>query len=79
MTHMKAVQILMDERQLFALDGAARRLGRDRSKLIREAVARFLAAEDALEKERQVIEAYRKKPLSREEQDWLGAGEWPKD
>lgn len=44
---MKAVQILMDEQQLSALDGAAKRLGRDRSKLVREAVARFLATEEA--------------------------------
>lgn len=76
---MKAVQILMDPRQISELDRAARRLGRDRSKLVREAVARFLAAEDARMKEERVVEAYRKQPLTREELDWLGAGEWPKD
>jgi metal-responsive CopG/Arc/MetJ family transcriptional regulator len=76
---VKPIQILMDEHQLSALDGAAKRLGRDRSKLIREAVARFLAAEETKEKERRVIEAYRAKPLTREELDWLGAGEWPRN
>lgn len=76
---MKAVQILMDEGQLSALDRAAKRLGRDRSKLVREAVSRFLAAEETKAKERRVIEAYRRTPLTREELDWLGAGEWPKD
>ena len=76
---MKAVQILMDERMLAALDCTAKRVGRDRSKLVREAVARFLAAEDAREKERQVIDAYERQPLTREELGWLEAGEWPKD
>jgi metal-responsive CopG/Arc/MetJ family transcriptional regulator len=76
---MKAVQILMDEELLSDLDRTAKRIGRDRSKLVREAVARFLAAERAKEKERAVIDAYRKKPLTRAELDWLGAGEWPKD
>ena len=76
---MKAVQILMDEGQLAVLDGVAKRLGRDRSKLVREAIARYLAVEEARAKERQVIEAYRDKPLGREELEWLGASEWPKD
>jgi metal-responsive CopG/Arc/MetJ family transcriptional regulator len=76
---MKAVQILMDERQLAALDRVAKRLGRDRSKLVREAVSGLLAREAAKEKERRVIEAYRKTPMTREELEWLGAGEWPTD
>lgn len=76
---MKAVQILMDERLLSRLDSTAKRIGRDRSKLVREAVARFLAAEDAREKEQRVIEAYERQPLTREELEWLEAGEWPKD
>lgn len=75
---MKAVQILMDEELLSDLDRAAKRIGRDRSKLVREAVARFLAVERAKEKERRVVEAYKKKPLTPDELDWLGAGEWPK-
>lgn len=76
---MKPVQILMDPEQVARLDGLAKRVGRDRSKLVRDAIARFLAAEDAREKERRVVEAYRKQPLTREELDWLGAGEWPTD
>ena len=76
---MKAVQILMDEPLLSALDRTAKRVGRDRSKLVREAVARFLAAENAKEKERRVIAAYERHPLTREELDWLEEGEWPKD
>jgi metal-responsive CopG/Arc/MetJ family transcriptional regulator len=67
----------MDERALSALDRAAKRLRSDRSKLVREAVARFLAAEDAKAKERKVIEAYARQPLTREELDWMEAGEWP--
>lgn len=69
----------MDEPLLEALDRAAKRIGRDRSKLVREAVARFLAAEDIKEKEQRVIAAYEKQPLTREELDWLEASEWPKD
>jgi metal-responsive CopG/Arc/MetJ family transcriptional regulator len=76
---MKAVQILMDERLLSRLDRTAKRLARDRSKLVRDAVARFLAAEDAREKEQRVIEAYERQPLTREELEWLEAGEWPRD
>lgn len=73
------MQIMMDPRQVADLDRLAKRLGRDRSKLVREAVARLLAAESAKEKERLVVEAYRRQPLTREELDWLGAGEWPTD
>jgi metal-responsive CopG/Arc/MetJ family transcriptional regulator len=76
---VKAVQILMDERLLARLDRTAKRIGRDRSKLVREAVARFLAGEDAREKEQRVIEAYERQPLTREELEWLEAGEWPND
>ena len=76
---MRAVQILMDDGLLSALDRTAKRVGRDRSKLVREAVARFIAAEDAREKERRVIAAYEEQPLTPEELDWLEAGEWPKD
>ncbi|MCC7534978.1 MAG: ribbon-helix-helix protein, CopG family [Deltaproteobacteria bacterium] len=76
---MKAIQILMDEDLLSELDRRAKRVGRDRSKLVRDAVGRFLAAEDAKDKERRVIEAYERQPLTREELDWLEASEWPKD
>jgi metal-responsive CopG/Arc/MetJ family transcriptional regulator len=69
----------MDERLIAALERTAKRLGRDRSKLVREAVKRFLVAEDAKDKERMVIAAYERQPLSREELDWLEVGEWPKD
>ena len=37
---------------------------------------RFLATEDAKQKEREVIAAYEQRPLTREELDWLEAGEW---
>ena len=76
---MKPVQVMMDEDLLRALDLASKRLRSDRSKLVREAVARFLAAEEARAKESRTIEAYRKKPLTREEREWLGASAWPKD
>lgn len=76
---MKAVQILMDEGLLARLDSTAKRIGRDRSKLIREAIARFLAAEEARDKEQRVIQAYEKQPLTGEELEWLEAGEWPRE
>lgn len=68
----------MGDDLLSALDRASRRLRCDRSKLIREAVARFLSAEEARDKEFRTIEAYRKKPLTREEREWLGVGARPK-
>lgn len=70
---MRAIQILIDERLLAALDRTAKHLGLDRSELVRDAVARFLAAEDAKEEERKVIAAYERQPLTREELDWLEA------
>ncbi|MBI1949689.1 MAG: ribbon-helix-helix protein, CopG family [Deltaproteobacteria bacterium] len=76
---MRAVQILMDEELIAALDRTAKRLRRDRSKLVREAVTRLLAAEAAQEKEQRVIAAYARQPLARDERDWLEAGEWPAD
>lgn len=74
---MRAIQILMDEPSLSALDRAAKRLRSDRSKLVRQAVAQFLATQEAKTKERRVIEAYERQPLTRDELDWLEAGEWP--
>jgi metal-responsive CopG/Arc/MetJ family transcriptional regulator len=75
--YMKAVQILMDESLLHSLDARAKRTHRDRSKIIREAVSRYLALLEAREKDLRVIEAYQRKPLSREELEWLQAGKWP--
>jgi metal-responsive CopG/Arc/MetJ family transcriptional regulator len=65
----------MDERLLSALDRTAKRVGRDRSKLVREAVERFLAEATDKDKEQAVIEAYTRQPLTRDERDWLEAGE----
>ena len=42
-------------------------------------MTRFLAVEEAKEKERRVIDAYGRQPLTREQLDWLEAGECPKD
>lgn len=68
----------MGEKLIKALDVAAKRSGRDRSKIVREAVARFLAGEEARDKEAQTIAAYGKHPMTREERAWLKTRPWPK-
>lgn len=68
---------MMDDRLIKALDLASKRTRRDRSKIVRDAIARYLAAEEARAKEQQTIEAYRKKPLTKQEREWLEAGSWP--
>ena len=70
---------MMDEALIKALDVASKKSHRDRSKIVREAVARYLAAEEAKEKEQRTLEAYRRTPLTREEREWLEVGSWPKD
>lgn len=76
---MKAVQILMDESLLTALDRLARRQKLDRSKLVRAAIKRYLAAAEIEAWEQNDIDAYRKKPIKQGElNSWLKAQAWPR-
>jgi metal-responsive CopG/Arc/MetJ family transcriptional regulator len=75
---MRAVQILMDEGELRQIDKEARRRGTDRSKLVREAMRRYLLKLAQEADERQYIESYRREP-----QDalvgWEKVQAWPED
>lgn len=77
---MRPIQILMDEKQLEALDREATRLGLDRSKLMREAVRRFLVKLVREKHEARYLESYRRKPQqAREVREWSKVQAWPAD
>jgi len=72
---MKAVQILMDDKLVAAVDREARRLHSDRSKLVRTALERFLAHTRRREAETRYLAGYEKKPVARGE--FWEQDEWP--
>jgi metal-responsive CopG/Arc/MetJ family transcriptional regulator len=63
--------VQLTEELLAQLDSRAAREGRSRSDLIREAVSGYLAADREAEIDRQIVEAYTRRP----QEDLLGA-EW---
>lgn len=77
---MRTVQLLMEEKILKRLDVEARRQSRDRSKLVREAVRRYLIT---LERERDddaYARAYQAQPdHPKEAAEWVGIQAWPED
>ena len=77
---MKPVQILMDEKELKAVDREAKRQGIDRSKLMREAVRRYLARLVREADEKEYVESYRRQPQEVAElKDWAKVQAWPED
>lgn len=62
--HMARIQTLvqLSDELLSQLDARAAREGRSRSDLIREAVAAYLAADRAADIDRQIVEAYARRP-----------------
>lgn len=77
---MKAIQILMDERLLNAVDREAKRAGSDRSKLIREALTRFLQETRRKTMEDQDRQAYMKRPQTKDEiEPWEAVQAWPEE
>jgi len=77
---MKPIQILMDERELALVDQEAARQGLDRSKLMREAMRRYLAGLTREAHERDYVESYRAKPDDlKEVRAWQKAQAWPED
>ena len=78
--YMRPVQILMDERELKLVDREAKRLGLDRSKLMREAVRRYLSKLVREADEQQYIESYRSQPEALKElRGWEKIQAWPED
>ena len=77
---MKAVQILMQAELLEAVDREARRRRSDRSKLVREALARFLEDTNRRALEEQHRRGYQMKPQRRDEiSPWQKVQRWPRD
>ena len=77
---MKAVQILMQGDLLEAVDREARRRRSDRSKLVREALARFLDEVKRSALEEQHRRGYQLKPQRRDEiSPWQKVQRWPRD
>jgi metal-responsive CopG/Arc/MetJ family transcriptional regulator len=77
---MRPIQILMDDAELKLIDREAKRQGTDRSKLMREAVRRYLVRLTREAAEQQYVESYRRKPEQlRELRDWEKVQAWPED
>jgi hypothetical protein len=77
---MRAVQILMDEKELKLIDREARRRGTDRSKLMREAMRRYLLKLVRDADEAQYVASYRALPQeSAELRRWEKIQAWPED
>lgn len=77
---MRSVQILMDEALIAAVDREARRRRSDRSKLVRAALATFLAAERVRDKEERYRRGYGRNPQRVEEiAPWETVQAWPED
>lgn len=64
---MKAVQILMDEDLIKAVDREAKRERSDRSKLVRAALVRYLAEQRRRDDEARHRQGYARKPVVRGE------------
>ncbi len=80
--HMKAIQILMDERLVEAADRAARRLRVDRSKLVRTALQRFLREQRTADLEERYRRAHERPMTAQERKElraWESIQEWPED
>lgn len=75
---MQTVQIVMNEDLLKSADQAAKRIGVNRSALVREALAAHLKKLDMEEKLRQEREAYQKYPDTEPElMGWEKVVSWP--
>ena len=77
---MRAIQILMDEPLIDAVDREAKRSHLDRSKLIRAALAQFLASKRREARERADRRGYERRPQTGAEiAAWEKVAEWPED
>lgn len=78
--YMKAIQLLIDEALVAEVDKEAKRLGSDRSKLMRMALRDFLAIQRVREREEAHRRGYLKSPASETEMKaWRRAELWPED
>ncbi len=76
--HMETIQIVLDKSLLQATDRAARRLKRNRSALVREALREHLTRLEVRMAEDRDREGYLKQPQSRQEVPlWEAEAAWP--
>ena len=76
--HMETVQIVLDKRLLQATDRAARRMKRNRSALVREALREHLQRLEVRTKEERDREGYSRQPQTRLESHlWEAEASWP--
>jgi metal-responsive CopG/Arc/MetJ family transcriptional regulator len=79
-TAMETVQIVLDRELLAATDQAARRLKRNRSALVREALREHLQRIERRAKEARDRAGYTRQPLDPEEvQRWESGAAWPEE
>jgi metal-responsive CopG/Arc/MetJ family transcriptional regulator len=77
---MKAIQILMDETTIEAVDREARQQCSDRSKLIRAAITGFLAEQRRRRLEEEHRRGYKRKPQRPNEiEEWETIQQWPEE
>ncbi len=77
---MRTMQLLVDAELLRLLDEEAKRQSTDRSKLMREALRRYLRRLQQQRDDEAYIAAYRKKPLDKKElAEWQSVQAWPED
>ena len=76
--HMETVQIVLDKRLLQATDRAARRLKRNRSALVREALREHLRRLEVRTREERDREGYSRQPqMPSEARLWEAEAAWP--
>ena len=76
--HMEVVQIVLEKSLLQAADQAARRTGRNRSALVRDALREHLRRLQVREKEESDRQGYSRKPHTADETlAWEGEAAWP--
>jgi len=78
--HMETIQVVIDEKLLQAVDGAARRLKQNRSALIRDALKLHLRRLQVKRREEQDQRGYTRVPAhDGEAAVWEGAATWPEE
>ena len=76
--HMLTVQIVLDKGLLRATDQAARRTGRNRSALVRDALREHLCRLEVRASEERDRDGYSRQPQARNESfDWEAEAVWP--
>jgi metal-responsive CopG/Arc/MetJ family transcriptional regulator len=78
--HMQIVQIVLDKKLLQAADQAAKRTGRNRSALVRDALREHLRRLELRAQEERDRQGYSRHAQADEEaQSWESEAAWPRD